>query len=272
MPLQNRVRPSVFYRKQYSCRSGLLVEVYFLHGLRFGWFVFGLEALVDFVAAELFAFVLSLSLSATLRITHEMKYHLTKLSPIRPFVDRSARPTGTGRTGPIIEHAGRETLSYPPAQHSGVQEATLCFPIRADDVLLIEKKRGLGAGRIHGPGGKLEPGETPREAVLREVHEEVAAAVPTVRKFGELEFVMEGVDHMLVHVYRAPGLDGEPRETEEAIPRWYRLDSIPFDRMWPDDRYWLPLVLESRPFRGFFRFGESEDLMRWELETGVSFP
>lgn len=152
-----------------------------------------------------------------------------------------------------------------------MQEATLCFPIRADEVLLIEKKRGLGAGRIHGPGGKLESGETPLQAVKREVREEVTATVPAVRKCGELEFVMDGVDPMLVHVYRAPGLDGEPTETEEAIPRWYRLDSIPFDRMWPDDRYWLPLVLESRPFRGFFRFGEPSDLQEWELEPDVTF-
>lgn len=152
-----------------------------------------------------------------------------------------------------------------------MQEATLCFPIRDGRILLIEKKRGLGAGKIHGPGGKLEPGETPAEAVRREVREEVATPVPSVAKLGELEFVMGESTWMLVHVYRAPGLEGEAAETPEAIPRWYALDEIPFGRMWPDDRYWLPLVLAERRFKGFFRFGGSEDLQRWELETDVTF-
>ena len=51
--------------------------------------------------------------------------------------------------------------------------ATLLFVLEDDKVLLIRKKRGLGAGKINGPGGKLEPGETPRQCVMREVREEL---------------------------------------------------------------------------------------------------
>ena len=35
---------------------------------------------------------------------------------------------------------------------------------------------------------------------------------------------------------------------------WVDVDAIPFDEMWEDDRYWLPLVLERRKFRGFWIF------------------
>ena len=38
-------------------------------------------------------------------------------------------------------------------------------------VLLIRKKRGLGAGKINGPGGKLDPGETFAQTAVREVQE-----------------------------------------------------------------------------------------------------
>jgi hypothetical protein len=39
--------------------------------------------------------------------------------------------------------------------------ATLLFIVKKDQVLLIRKKRGLGAGKVNGPGGKIDVGETP---------------------------------------------------------------------------------------------------------------
>ena len=51
--------------------------------------------------------------------------------------------------------------------------ATLLFIVRGDEVLLIRKKRGLGAGKINAPGGRLEPGEAPLAAAIREVQEEI---------------------------------------------------------------------------------------------------
>ncbi|MGA1129362.1 MAG: NUDIX domain-containing protein, partial [Chthoniobacterales bacterium] len=47
------------------------------------------------------------------------------------------------------------------------ERANLCFVTRGDEVLLIHKKRGLGAGKSHGPGGRIEPGETAAEAAVR---------------------------------------------------------------------------------------------------------
>ncbi|MFW6003401.1 MAG: 8-oxo-dGTP diphosphatase [Halanaeroarchaeum sp.] len=143
-----------------------------------------------------------------------------------------------------------------------VQEATITYPVREGSILLIEKKRGIGAGLYNGPGGKVEPGETPREAARREVREEIRATVPTLSKRGELEFVF-GEDHyMTVHVYRAPGVEGTPRETAEAKPRWVDTESVPYDQMWADDRYWLPLLLADRTFRGWFRFDGAGEVLQ----------
>ena len=52
-------------------------------------------------------------------------------------------------------------------------QATLLFVVRDGQVLLIQKKRGLGAGKVNGPGGKLDPGETPLACALRETEEEI---------------------------------------------------------------------------------------------------
>ena len=56
--------------------------------------------------------------------------------------------------------------------------ATLLFVIRRGEVLLIRKLRGLGAGKINAPGGRLEPGETPAEADVRRLARWVQETAP----------------------------------------------------------------------------------------------
>ena len=55
--------------------------------------------------------------------------------------------------------------------------ATLLFIVRNGEILLIEKKRGIGAGKVNGPGGKIDPGETPLECIIRETREELGITV-----------------------------------------------------------------------------------------------
>jgi 8-oxo-dGTP diphosphatase len=141
------------------------------------------------------------------------------------------------------------------------ERATLLFVIRDGQILLIRKKRGLGAGKINGPGGRLEPGETPLEAAIRETREElcVEAVNPVLR--GELHF--QFLDGYSLHcsVFTAPDCLGEATETPEAVPLWTPIDAIPYHEMWQDDERWLPGVLAGGQFRGFFVF--DGDRMEW---------
>jgi len=148
--------------------------------------------------------------------------------------------------------------------------ATLMFIIRDGRILLIEKKRGLGAGKINGPGGKIDAGETALQSVIRETQEELLITPHAPRKLGELHFAMSDCPHILCHVYRADDFDGTPTETPEAVPVWTALDAIPYARMWEDDRYWLPLLLDETPFLGRFAF-EGERLLWSEIRTDVSW-
>lgn len=132
--------------------------------------------------------------------------------------------------------------------------ATLLFVLRGDEVLLIRKKRGLGAGKINGPGGKLENNETPMECAIRETNEELIINPLDVRYAGELFF--HALDMPRIHgwVYIATGFEGTPTETDEAIPIWFPIDKIPFDEMWDDDRLWLNQVLSGKIVKGYFTF------------------
>ena len=54
------------------------------------------------------------------------------------------------------------------------QVATLMFITKGERVLLIRKKRGLGAGKINGPGGRIEENETPAACAIFGVKGEFA--------------------------------------------------------------------------------------------------
>lgn len=134
-----------------------------------------------------------------------------------------------------------------------MREATLCFVVSDDRVLLIEKQRGLGAGWYNGPGGMVEDDESPRECVVREVREEVGLRVDP-EKVGELRFLLDGKGHTFCHVFRTDKFEGTVRPSPEAKPVWIDVDDVPYDRMWEDDRYWLPGVLDGRTVIGRFEF------------------
>ena len=132
--------------------------------------------------------------------------------------------------------------------------ATLVFVVRGGEVLLIRKKRGLGAGKINGPGGRLEPGETPSDCAVREVEEELRVTPTGVEPCGEHRFQFVDGYGIHVHVFRASGCRGTAVETDEAVPLWTPVDAVPYAEMWEDDLLWLPRVLEGRRVAGRFVF------------------
>lgn len=148
------------------------------------------------------------------------------------------------------------------------EEATLCFVIRGGQILLIHKKRGLGAGKINGPGGRLEPGETAVEAAIRETQEEVGVTPTELEQIGELYFHFLNGYKLHVAVFAASGCYGELVETSEAIPIWTDTDKIPYHEMWQDDPYWLPLLLQRNIFCGYFVFDRDQLLSQRVVVLG----
>lgn len=147
-----------------------------------------------------------------------------------------------------------------------VDQATLTFIIDGEQILLIRKKRGLGAGKINGPGGRLEPGETARACAIREVQEELGVTPIDPVWVGESLFQFVDGYSIHVHTYLARAFSGTARETDEAIPLWTDIKAIPYDQMWEDDQYWLPLLLNNQSFRGRYLF-DDDRMLDFHLET-----
>jgi 8-oxo-dGTP diphosphatase len=133
--------------------------------------------------------------------------------------------------------------------------ATLVFVIDHGRVFLIRKRRGHGQGKVNGPGGKVEPGETPVACAVRECQEETGLTPLDPQPLVELRFLdvdAGGEPPMLGIAFRAEAFEGTAGETAEAEPFWCPLDAIPYHRMWADDRIWLPHLIANEPVRGEF--------------------
>ena len=154
---------------------------------------------------------------------------------------------------------------------SAVEPATLIFVIRDGQILLIRKKQGLGAGKINGPGGRLEPGEAPAAGAARELLEELGVTAVDPVRLGDHRFQFVDGYSTYVHVYRATNLQGTPIETDEAIPMWVDLEAIPFDEMWEDDRLWLPLLVAGQRFSGYWIF-DGDRMLDYRLDVLTEEP
>jgi mutator protein MutT len=147
-----------------------------------------------------------------------------------------------------------------------LRQATLCFLVRGNEILLAMKKRGHGEGFWNGAGGKPEPGEAIEAAAVREVQEEIGVTPLNLREVGKLDFYthQSAWDQQVV-VYVATEWEGDPAESEEMRPQWHSQRQLPFDQMWPDDRHWLPHVLAGRYVTGRFRFDERDQMVSHEV-------
>ncbi|MBF0276206.1 MAG: 8-oxo-dGTP diphosphatase [SAR324 cluster bacterium] len=144
--------------------------------------------------------------------------------------------------------------------------ATQVFIVRNAKILMIHRKMGMGVGKISGPGGRIEKGETPIECAVREVQEEICVTPKGIQQLGELRF--QFVDGYSLHGYAflASDCEGVPQETEEADPFWVSVHEIPYEKMWADDHLWMPMMLEGKSFSGRFLF-DGDEMLGYQIDS-----
>lgn len=149
---------------------------------------------------------------------------------------------------------------------------TLLLVIKDNKILLACKKRGFGIGKYNGVGGKLESGESVEQGMIRETFEEIGIVPKDYELRGVIAFdeYYKGEPVLEVtHIYVASDFDGEPQETDEMKPFWFDLDKVPYDKMFPDDKFWLPMIIEGEYVIGNFKFDKDFNKLRHNIEKAT---
>ena len=141
---------------------------------------------------------------------------------------------------------------------------TLVFLVREGEVLLAMKKRGFGEGWWNGAGGKVERGETVFEAAVRETEEEIGVTPKHLWEAARLNFFFPGKDSYPCHVYLCDDWHGEPTESEEMAPRWFKVSKVPYDQMWDGDEYWMPAVFRGEMLEADLHFDMDNKVTDYE--------
>ncbi|GAA2971351.1 (deoxy)nucleoside triphosphate pyrophosphohydrolase [Actinokineospora diospyrosa] len=100
------------------------------------------------------------------------------------------------------------------------------------------------AGMWEVPGGRVEPGETDEEAVRRECMEELGVTVAVGERVGP-DVPLR--DDLVLRVYRASLVDGEPIAREHRTLRWLTAADLPTVEWLPADRVLLPALRALLP-------------------------
>jgi len=146
---------------------------------------------------------------------------------------------------------------------------TLILLVKDDQILLAQKKRGFGKGHWNGAGGKVEPGETIEQAMIRECQEEIMVTPRNYEQVARHTFEVHynGAPETLeVHAFISDTWTGEPTETEEMRPQWFSKQDIPYKNMWQDDTYWLPRVLAGKKVVGHFTFDDQDKMLTHKIQ------
>jgi len=144
---------------------------------------------------------------------------------------------------------------------------TVCLAYEHPYILLAMKKRGFGAGRWNGYGGKVKGRESVEESAVREIEEESRIKVSRLEKMGVIDFEFQKApgDILEVHFFHILDYKGEAIETEEMRPRWFDIEKLPYNKMWPDDRYWMPIFLRGEKFKGRIYFKDQNTILEEEI-------
>jgi len=134
--------------------------------------------------------------------------------------------------------------------------ATLCYIKKNKQTLMlhrVKKENDMHHGKWNGLGGKMEPGETPEECVIREVYEESGLTIQNPALKGILTFpAFDGTNDWLAFVFTAHTFTGELIESDEGNLKWIDNAKLLDLNLWEGDKTFIPWLDDKAFFSGKF--------------------
>jgi 8-oxo-dGTP diphosphatase len=107
---------------------------------------------------------------------------------------------------------------------------------RGNSILATQRGYGEFKDGWEFPGGKVEPGETPEEAIVREIREELGATVRPEKLITTVECDYPKF-HLTMHCFLCTVAEGELKLLEHEAAKWLTKDTL-------GSVGWLPADLE----------------------------
>lgn len=156
----------------------------------------------------------------------------------------------------------KEKEGTPPNQ------ASVCFLIEDNEILLAMKKRGFGVNKWNGVGGKRGLNEKIEDTAIRESFEEIGITPTSLEKVAVLNFyfINKSEWNQQVHAFLVRNWEGEPQESDEMKPKWFNLKDIPFEQMWPADIFWIKEILKGKKVKADILFDQKQKLVEKNIK------
>lgn len=131
-----------------------------------------------------------------------------------------------------------------------MKETTLCYIERGNEYLMLhrtKKENDVNRDKWLGIGGRIEPGETPAECILREAREETGLTLTDCRYRGLVRFRSDVYPDEDMHLFSATRFEGEMIACDEGDLEWIDRARLAELTLWEGDRVFLRLLAADAP-------------------------
>lgn len=144
---------------------------------------------------------------------------------------------------------------------------TMCIIHKNSYVLLSSRKKGFAKNLWTGYYGSLPEGGPINEYIKDSLLNEVGIKCKNCEKSGILNFHFEEVGNFLeMHIFNVRKFSGNIIENKNVKFKWFKKDKIPYDKMWAEDKIWLPMLLEGKKFEGTVYFSNNRRLLHHDIK------
>lgn len=155
-------------------------------------------------------------------------------------------------------------------------KATLGFIIQKNKVWLATKTRNIGKGKLNGYGGGFKDGETSEKCLKRELRGETKRQIP-IKYYEKVAIIYfhnkteEGIRFVCeVDVYLIKGYKGTPKGTKEMKdPKKFLISRLPYKKLMPADKKWLPIILAGNKLVAHFYYGPHQKKLIQESKIKI---